>query len=613
MGSDRGFTALIEEIRSKISLSSYVGQHISLKKRGHEHWGLCPFHQEKTPSFTVNDIKAFYHCFGCGAHGSIFDFIQHVQRRSFLEAVQDAASLAGVTLPASVLQERSSHRQERKSEEEVLFSVLSSAQAFYQDTLHSYRGAGARDYLISQRGFSPKTLQDFGLGFSAPRGSGISLYQHLKNKGFSDVHIQLAGLVTLPEKGGEPLDKFSNRVMFPIFDTRQRLIAFGGRSLGTYLPKYINSPETPIFKKSQVLYNLNQYPKTPGASLSLLVVEGYTDVLSLVQAGVKAVVAPMGTALTSEQIQLLWRYENEPVLCFDGDAAGLLAAQRAAERALPILQPGKSLSFLMLPVSEDPDSFVRARGSDAFKELQAQAIPLGDFLWNYAQNKYPRRLPEEKAALEKTLEAFTSQLQDTSIRSHYRHFFREKLFQANRFVPPRPQSSKTPKKKATVSFSGEFFEASELSFLSLGDLYEKILVGAFAHHPVLLLPMIEELGRLSFKSPFHTQLQEKVVSYFFHGGAIEKDDFTSYLKECGFEKFLQEVAEVLKTHAPYFHTSPSPEICALWEKLKERFVQWQSLTKELENAKHQLEAEWTLENWNRYRCLKEILLAPEDL
>ena len=322
----------LDELRARLPVSEVVGRKVRLLRKGREHSGLCPFHNEKTPSFTVNDEKGFYHCFGCGAHGSVIDFAMETEGLSFPEAVEKLAGQAGLQVPQSSPEER-----ERAKVRSTLYDVLEQVCDWYEDQLTRPGGRQAYDYL-KQRGFTDETIGRFRLGF-APDGRG-KLLQAMESRGIERRQLVEAGLIKLPEGGGDPRDYFFNRVMFPITDGRDRVIAFGGRILGDGQPKYLNSPETPLFHKGRNLYNYAMAREASKDAGTVIVAEGYTDVIALAQAGLPNAVAPLGTALTEEQIGLLWRIADEPVLCFDGDNAGERAALRAAERAMPILKPG---------------------------------------------------------------------------------------------------------------------------------------------------------------------------------------------------------------------------------------------------------------------------------
>jgi len=337
-------------------------------------WACCPFHHEKTPSFHADDRKGFYYCFSCHAKGDIFTFLTEKQGLSFAEAVEQLAAEA---------------RQRA-----TLVEVMEMAARFYEEQLAGPAGQGAREYMTS-RGLSEETVRRFRIGF-APDARD-ALLRHLEKAGVPRQLMIEAGLVAVPEDGRSAYDRFRNRLMFPIRDMRGRVIAFGGRALGDARAKYLNSPETELFHKSRVLYNIDQARRAAFDSSSVIAVEGYMDVIALVQAGFANVVAPLGTALTEDHLTMLWRMAPEPLLCFDGDAAGVSAAWRTLELALPRLAPGHSLRFVLLPEGMDPDDLVRQQGAEAFSALLEAAMPLIDLMWKHVLETSPRRTPEERA------------------------------------------------------------------------------------------------------------------------------------------------------------------------------------------------------------------------
>ncbi|MEQ9609958.1 MAG: DNA primase, partial [Kiloniellaceae bacterium] len=424
----------LDELRNRVTTSEVVGKRVKLVKKGREHSGLCPFHNEKTPSFTVNDEKGFYHCFGCGAHGSAIDFVMNTEGLSFPETVERLAGLAGMQVP----QERPEDRQ-RAEKRAGLIDVLEAACLWFEEQLRTEAGKEARDYLAG-RGLAPETVKAFRLGF-APRQRGV-LAKALRARGIAVDQLIEAGLVKRAEegeRGGDPGDAWGNesdlrdyffhRVIFPITDRRGRVIAFGGRTLGDSKAKYLNSPDTPLFHKGRVLYNLARARKAAHDTGELLVTEGYMDVIALAEGGFPAAVAPLGTALTEDQIEELWRLAAEPTLCFDGDTAGQRAAFRAAQRALPLLKPGKSLLFALLPPGEDPDSLLRSQGPQAVRAMLDAAQPLADVIWRKATEGRAADTPERRAAIRADLRAEVRNIRDPELREDYRQEM-ERRFEA---------------------------------------------------------------------------------------------------------------------------------------------------------------------------------------
>ncbi|HSR71384.1 MAG TPA: DNA primase [Kiloniellales bacterium] len=413
--------AFLDEIRARVPLAELVGRKVRLVKRGREHSGLCPFHNEKTPSFTVSEDKGFYHCFGCGAHGDAIGFVMRTEGLAFPEAVERLASLAGLEMPVSSAEEQATARRRAG-----LLEVLEAAAAWFESQLREPGGAEARAYL-ERRGVSSETTAAFRLGF-APDKRGL-LRAALNARGLDDAQLAEAGLIKRAEGESAPRDYFFNRIVFPITDRRGRVIAFGGRALGDSPAKYLNSPETPLFHKGRVLYNLARARQAARDAGELIVVEGYMDVIALAQAGFAAAVAPLGTALTEEQILELWRLAEEPVLCLDGDEAGRRAGYRAAERALTRLAPGRSLRFALLPAGEDPDSLVRHQGARALRAVLESARPLSGLIWALETQGRRFDTPERQAGLIRALGARLEQIADPAVRTAYREAL-DRSFQA---------------------------------------------------------------------------------------------------------------------------------------------------------------------------------------
>ena len=403
----------LDELKARLRPSDVIGRYVKLKKQGNEWAGLSPFTKEKTPSFFVNDQKGFYHCFSSGKHGDIISFLQETQRLTFQEAVERLAEEAGLPLPAETPGEAA--RAERAK---GLAEACDMAAGFFAKSLFRNQGRGALEYLYG-RGVTDAQIEAFQIGF-APSGRS-ELKDYLINKGFTEENLVEAGLLIKPDDGSASFDRFRNRVMFPITGARQRVIAFGGRALDPDArAKYLNSPETPLFHKSSVLYNLaNARTAAAAEKKPLFVCEGYMDVVALWGAGFKNAVAPLGTALTEDQLGLLWRASDEPVLCFDGDRAGVGAAHRAIDRALPLLKPGKSLSFAFLPEGQDPDDLVRAQGSAAFQSIIDAARPLVDVLWDRETNAAPLDTPERRAAFKAGLRTLVKTIADKDVREAY--------------------------------------------------------------------------------------------------------------------------------------------------------------------------------------------------
>jgi len=403
--------AFLDELRQRTLLSALVGRTVKLQRAGREFKACCPFHDEKTPSFYVNDEKGFYHCFGCQAHGDAIRWMTDARGLSFMDAVKELAAAAGMEVPAP--DPRAKARAERAS---GLHEVMAAAARWFEEQLGGIEGAEARDYL-KRRGISQDTRRRFGFGY-APAGRN-KLKTALRELG--EDRLVEAGLLIAPEeKDREPYDRFRGRLTFPIRDPRGRVIAFSARILGPGEPKYLNSPDTPLFDKGRTLFNFDRAAPASRETARVIVVEGQMDVIALDQAGIADVVAPLGTALTEAQLALLWRLSPTPILCFDGDAAGRKAAVRAALRALPHLAPGRSLGFVTLPAGEDPDDLIRARGRAAFDALLESPEPLVDRLWRHECEAAPLATPEQRAGLRRRLMEHVAAIGDPDVRDQYR-------------------------------------------------------------------------------------------------------------------------------------------------------------------------------------------------
>jgi DNA primase len=431
--------AFLDELRARVALSGVIGRTTRLTKAGHEFKACCPFHNEKSPSFTVNDQKGFYHCFGCGAHGDVIRWMTDQRGLSFMDAVKELASEAGMEVPAP--DPRAAEVAERQS---GLHDVMKAAQDWFVSQLAGSEGAKARSYLAS-RGFDAHTTTRFGFGY-APEGRQ-AMKAALSH--FPEELMIEAGLRILVEEK-EPYDRFRGRLMLPIEDARGRVIAFGGRILDTAktdAPKYLNSPDTPLFDKGRTLYNLHRAGPASRQSGRMIVVEGYMDVIALAAAGFSDAVAPLGTALTERQIGLLWRMVEAPILCFDGDAAGQRAAFRAVTRALPLLRPAHSLRICRLPAGLDPDDLIRRDGPGAMERVLEGAQSLIEALWEHERDALPLATPEDKAGLKARLMAHVDTIADPDIKALYRRELTER-FSAYAF-PPREARQFAPRGQFT--------------------------------------------------------------------------------------------------------------------------------------------------------------------
>jgi DNA primase len=498
----------LDELRARLSISDIVGRKVSLKRRsGSEYAGLCPFHNEKTPSFTVNDKKGFFYCFGCHEKGSAIDFVMKTEGLAFPEAVEKLAREVNLPVPRATPGER--ERVERTSS---LQQVVELAAQWFQKQLRLPVGRQGLDYLRG-RGLSDERIDDFRLGFAPDSRDG--LIAALKRENVPIEKIVEGGLAIQPEDGREPYDRFRGRVMFVINDRRGRAIAFGGRVMGAGEPKYLNSPETPLFHKGANLYCLDRARQAVTKGQPVIVAEGYMDVIALHGAGFTGAVAPLGTALTEGQLSELWKLADEPYLCFDGDNAGRRAAARGAERALPLLRAGKSLRFLALPAGEDPDSLIRTRGPDAIRRVLELARPLSDVVWDMETEGKSIDTPERRASLQRSVEQRVAEIADPVVRDYYRTEMRSRLNRLRRPEgPPWQPGSRRPFRGPRDPEPAPF-AAGAAARRAGADLdssrQERALLGALIERPALLHILAEDLAALPIANPELARLRSGLL------------------------------------------------------------------------------------------------------
>jgi len=432
----------INDLLARTDIVDLIDARVKLKKQGKNYHACCPFHNEKTPSFTVNGEKQFYHCFGCGAHGNAIDFLMNYDRLEFVESIEELATLYGLEVP---YESGNGLSQLERHQRQSLYQLMTGLRDFYQQALAQSQSAGAREYL-AQRGLSEEVIKHFSIGF-APAGWDNALKRFGRNPDDRQSLIDAGMLVTNDQ--GRSYDRFRERVMFPIHDKRGRVIGFGGRVLGDGMPKYLNSPETDIFHKGRQLYGLYEAQKNYPEPPKLLVVEGYMDVVALAQFGVDYAVASLGTSTTAEHIQLLFRATNTVICCYDGDRAGREAAWRALETALPYMNDGRQLRFMFLPDGEDPDTLVRKEGKEAFEARMEQAMPLSGFLFDTLMPQVDLRSPDGRAQLSTLALPLISQVPGETLRIYLRQELGNKLgilddSQLEKLLPKQAENAKPP-------------------------------------------------------------------------------------------------------------------------------------------------------------------------
>ena len=513
----------LDEIRARLPASEIVGRSVRLTHRGREHTGLCPFHKEKTPSFTVNDDKAFFHCFGCGAHGDVIGFVMQNEGLAFPEAVERLAGEAGLAMP-----ERTPEARARAERQTGLYEIIDKAAVWFRRALARDDGAAARTYLAN-RGLDQAVIERFGLGWAPDRRAALKTF--LAGEGVPDSAAIEAGLLRNPDNG-EAYDFFRGRLMFPIADGRGRVVGFGGRTLGDGQPKYINSAENDLFHKGRCLYNLSAARRPARDAASVIVAEGYMDVIAFARAGLDHAVAPLGTAVTEDQLNGLWRLAAEPVLCLDGDAAGRRAAARAAERALPLLAPGRSLKFAFLPQGEDPDSLLAKAGAAVLADKIEHAHPLVDVLWQQALSGHRVDTPERRADLRKTLDNQVATIKDPTVRGLYQSEFRARFDTTFGYARGRGRSRAGDRasRPGRMIYQGGQKPAADPD----SARRERIMLVCLLNHPALLDLFAEDLAALSFSSPAHDAIRSALADIAADGDAVDRDSLRAALAERGF-------------------------------------------------------------------------------
>ena len=522
----------LDEIRARVPLEGVIGKRVRLVRRGRELLGLCPFHKEKTPSFTVNEDKGFFHCFGCGAHGDVIGFVMRDEGLAFPEAVERLAGDAGLALPA-----RDPRAEAREKQRHSLYGVVEAAAAWFEWELVGPRGAAARRYLDA-RGVDEETRAHFRLGFAPD--SRTALRTKLEQDGVTEAMLLEAGLVIAPDDGRAPYDRFRGRVIFPICDRRGRVVAFGGRALGDGQPKYLNSPETPLFTKGSLLYG--QHLAAPAARKAgrVIAVEGYMDVIALHQAGIAEALAPLGTALTEQQLEALWRLAEDPILCFDGDEAGVRAAGRVVDRALPLINAGRSLRFALLPAGQDPDSMVRdSDGRQAMAEIVDAAIPLSAQLWKTTAGGRVLDTPEARARVSKQLRDQVQRIPDRDLQNRYlfEEFWPRLRALAKAQWPGNraaPVIAEVPLSKGEALGSGERGSAQRR---------ERALLQTLLDFPDLLIEQSEPVANLHLETERFRRVKDAMVDWAEAGPEPDGDRMREYLGGRGLGAAVEELAE----------------------------------------------------------------------
>jgi len=600
----------LQTLRDRLTITEVIRPHVKLVRKGREYLGLCPFHKEKTPSFTVSDEKGFYHCFGCGSHGDIFDFVMKKQNMPFMEAVELLAHLLGLNVPNR--SSKSSSELDPPKPDACLYEIMESACQWYQQQLSRTQGAEARAYL-EQRGLLPQTIAQFRLGYAPDRG----LQEALQQQGYSQNLMLQAGLMGHSEDNRTSYDRFRNRLMFPIWDTKGRVIAFGGRILKKGEPKYLNSPDTPTFIKGKTLYAYHfalpfVRQKEEGISSSLIVVEGYMDVIAMHQQGLKSAVAPLGTALTLEQMALLWRANDEPILCFDGDIAGTRAAHRAAHRAMGSLKIGKTLRFCFLPAGEDPDSLLRNGHEANLQRTFENPQPLVDVLWSIFMQDRKLSTPEQKALARRDLGYLAKEFADPDVR----HFYREELntrLQDLLGKKDRNQNHSTHPIQRPPSLMPGSLPISRTS-PNKNRLGYKILLATLINHPTLIEDAVESLTFLGKDAGDYEGLYQALLDIIAGNPTLLASELQDLLLQRCFSSCLEE----LLTPKVYFHAPFAKETAAReealigWREVWQQTVTKHHLTTEALQIAEVVRDQFDKQAWERLKVLKNQVVFKKD-
>jgi DNA primase len=602
----------LDEIKSRLRLSDVIGRSVKLRRQGREYVGLSPFSKERTPSFFVNDDKGFFHDFSSGKHGDLISFLQETERLSFVEAVEKLAAEAGVPMPA-VDPEGAAREKVRQA----LGDWLETAAKWFEAELRRPVGAGARAYL-ARRGLPEDQWARFRLGY-AP-GGRTALKDYLVAKGAHPGELVEAGLLIAPEDGaGAPYDRFRERLIFPITDARGRVISFGGRALDPEArAKYLNGPETSLFHKGSTLYGLTEARKLSAAAndgSGVVVVEGYMDAIACQRAGIAAV-APLGTALTEEQMEGLWRLAPEPILCFDGDGAGQRAASRAMDRALPLLKPGRSFRFAMVSGGKDPDDVLREQGAAALKTQLSKTTPFVEMLFARERDATPLDTPERRAALKNRLRAAAGLIADKDLSSAYREDLLGRLdglfgrAEPQVRPPARRFTRRDPRRPAYED--APLTPEGRTSGRRLGQTPEPAsaaLAKAALANPAWLDPELEALETHGFGDPALQALAKEIIRLRLNADILDSDVLARHLAARGFGALLGEIDKAaLKSGAPFLDPDGSPALArSQWTHAFEQVARMAALGVAIEAAKSDLAGRAGMEAIERMKVERDAL------
>ena len=601
--------AWLDELRARTLLSAVIAPSVKLIKAGREYKACCPFHQEKTPSFTVNDEKGFYHCFGCGAHGDVIRFLTEARGLPFMDAVKELAGKAGMEVPA--LDPRAKEKAERSA---GLYDIMDAAQRWFAEQLDGVEGSEARMYL-KERGISDATKTRFGFGF-APDSRG-KLKKALEKFGIEQ--LVEAGLLIKPDDGKEPYDRFRGRLTYPIKDQRGRVIAFSARIIGQGEPKYLNSPDTPLFDKGRTLFNLDLAGPASRKAGRILVVEGQMDVIALDQAGLGEAVAPLGTALTEHQLERLWRLDGQPLCCFDGDAAGQKAAVRAALRALPHLSPERTLRFVALPAGQDPDDVIRTGGKAAFEALLAEAEPLVDRMWRHEEEAAALDTPEARAGLRKRLLDHAAAIADGNVRQLYRDEWMSR-FDA-RFRPQQAQQHRRPFAPRGEWKKGRFTPPTPPASQAARAIWQvgvepamaAAMIAGCIRYPVVLHDHVEQIAMFRIGDRALGQLRDAIVEYALNNASLDSEALQTTLAASEHQPLVAKLLRADRTSFSFNQRDADPSRAFReFEGVLMMLVDKGVLENAFEQATDELKAEITEERLARQAHLREAIQEVDN-
>ena len=540
-----------DELRNRVTLSEVIGRRVKVTRAGREFKACCPFHHEKTPSFTINDDKQFYHCFGCGAHGDVIKFVQEHDNIGFMDAVEILAAEAGMQVPKQSPQQAAAAKKAKD-----LYDLMEDATVFFEEYLQDHRNSDALGYLLD-RGISKETIKQFRIGFAPDDAQALRKF--LLPKDYTEKEMITAGVLKPSTRGGDPYAFFRDRIMFPVPDRRGRTVAFGGRVLPEHMrppqrgdftpPKYINSSETPLFHKGKMLYGEPTARRAAADGKPLILVEGYLDVIACAQAGFDGALAPMGTAVTEEQIMAMWQMIMDdskiPVLCFDGDNAGRKAAGRIAERVLPLLEPGASVSFAFMPDGEDPDSLIKSSGVAGFRKIIDRAVSLFDFLWVTHTQGRNIKTPDMKAGIKKQLENEIAKIANMDVQSFYQSELRARI--SKEFYPRQPFGYKN----ANNNRPNRIRVKPQAPRKQKQRLFSKVLLAAVINHPHIFESVEEKLSMMVLSDMRLDALRQNVIAYLCDKDDAEHKDLADHLEKSG---FFQETGDICN-ESVYVHAS----------------------------------------------------------